>query len=1426
MLRVLSLLFVLCGSGSLFATFSYQCAPGGLVDINPVSQILPLGGPYDRIAINLTTVPGTSFGLMYKMGTATQDVWGTGAPNPFGPATTSPFTQNRINGGQGFRYEANAGAALGSVETIPIILRDGPGFNTLAEAIQITITNIITPIITGQPIQNPQVNPGGVAQLTVTASIPTPPTTGTLTYQWYTGLTPNTSNPVSGATSATFTWNVPGGQALGQYFYWCLVTLVGNGFKASDTGTITVTNQTASVQDMNAQTSSPTNATSVSWLLNFNAAGPVVGGLTASNFSLIKTGSISGESITSVVSALGGTTPYNVWTITANTGSGDGTIRLRLANATGATIGISGLPFDGGIVTIDKTRPTVSSIARQSTNPTGAASVSYLVTFSESVGTVAANNFTFNLSGVSGASVTGVTGSGATRTVTVNTGSGSGTLRLDLNANLGNIQDAATNGMNTPFSGGESYTIDKAAPTVSSIVRVGSSPTNAASVQFTVTFSESVTGVATGNFTLNAPGLTGASVSSVSAGPGTTRTVTVSTGTGSGSLRLDLLSVTPAITDGVGNTLSATFNTGEVYTVDKAAPTVSSIVRVGATPTSAASVQFTVTFSESVTGVAAGNFSLAVSGVSGASVTSVSGSAAVYTVTVNTGTGDGTLQLDLSSTTPAITDSATNALTATFSGGQVYTIDKSAPTVSSITLVGASPTSAASVQFTVTFSESVTGAVAGNFSLTTSGVTGTSITSVSAGPGTTRTVTVNTGSGDGTIQLDLSSTTPAIADAAGNNLSATFNTGASYTLDRTGPSVSIGAPSVSSTVTGPVDYTVTYTDPNFASSTLASGNITPNLTGTVAVSSIVISGTGSTRTVTLSGISGDGTLGISIAAGTATDTVGNSSPAAGPSATFSVTSAPSVTSVAPSAGPIAGGQTVTLTGTNFSGATSVTFNGAPATGLSGITATSITCVTPGGTAGPASVIVTTPSGSNLANSLYTYQAAPTVTNVAPPSGPLAGGTSITITGTNLLGATGVTVGGTAATTVVVLSATSITCVTPLGTLGAASVLVTTASGTNGANTLFTYVAAPTLTNVAPAIGLIGGGTNVTLTGTDFTGATGVTFDGSPATAVVAVSDTSITCTTPSHAAGAVSVVVTAPGGDNAANTLFTYVTTIAPDMAVTRGVTPVADGALSDPLGNISFGAVQTVTYTITNNGNFALTLNGAPDLVAINNLVNATPVSVTVQPGTTIGLGLTTTFTITYTVTTAAAFSFDVSIDNDDTAHNPYNWTVTGTGVAAPEIDVARGVTPVANNGTDTVGNADIGAATTYTYLISNTGTVALNITNPITISGLANCTATVTTSPPATVASMASNTFVITVTPTAAGAFGFTVSIVNDDSDENPYAYTVAGTAVVSAGNGGKDDKDDEKCSTSENGTSLLMLAGVLATMAAAIRTRRRRA
>ncbi|MDA1017790.1 MAG: hypothetical protein O3A00_25450, partial [Planctomycetota bacterium] len=447
----------------------------------------------------------------------------------------------------------------------------------------------------------------------------------------------------------------------------------------------------------------------------------------------------------------------------------------------------------GAAYTIDKTLPTVASIVSANSNPTNAASVDFTVTFSESVTGVGTGDFVVDQTGVTGASVTGISGSGTTYTVTVGTGSNSGTLSIDFDADAnGGATDGVGNVTTADFTTGEAYTIDKTLPTVASIIRVDANPTNAASVNFTVTFSESVTGVGTGDFVVDQSGVTGASVTGIS-GSGATYTLTVATGSNDGTLSIDFdADADGGATDGVGIVSTADFTTGEDYTIDKTLPSVASIVRADANPTNAASVDFTVTFSEAVTGAGTGDFVVDQSGVTGASVTGISGSGTTYTVTVNTGSNDGTLSIDFDADADGgVTDTATNVSTADFTVGASYTIDKTLPTVVSIVRADASPTNSASVNFTVTFSESVTGVGTGDFVIDQSGVTGASVTGVS-GSGTTYTVTVNSGSNDGTLSIDFDAdATGGASDTAGNVTTADFTVGETYTIDKTIPTADI-----------------------------------------------------------------------------------------------------------------------------------------------------------------------------------------------------------------------------------------------------------------------------------------------------------------------------------------------------------------------------------------------------------------------------------------------------------------------------------------------------------------------------------------------------------------------------------------------------------------------------------------------------------
>lgn len=165
--------------------------------------------------------------------------------------------------------------------------------------------------------------------------------------------------------------------------------------------------------------------------------------------------------------------------------------------------------------------------------------------------------------------------------------------------------------------------------------------------------------------------------------------------------------------------------------------------------------------------------------------------------------------------------------------------------------------------------------------------------------------------------------------------------------------------------------------------------------------------------------------------------------------------------------------------------------------------------------------------------------APTLLSLSPTSGTTTGGTTVTLSGTNLTGTTGVTFDGTSAT-INSTSATSVSCTTPAHGAGTVDVVVTTPIASATLSSSYTYVIpAPNLSSLDVSSGSINGGTVVTLSGTNFMGATGVTFDGSTAS-LVSTSATSVTCIAPAHGAGAVDVSITTPGGTSTLSSGYTY----------------------------------------------------------------------------------------------------------------------------------------------------------------------------------------------------------------------------------------------------------------------------------------------
>ena len=182
--------------------------------------------------------------------------------------------------------------------------------------------------------------------------------------------------------------------------------------------------------------------------------------------------------------------------------------------------------------------------------------------------------------------------------------------------------------------------------------------------------------------------------------------------------------------------------------------------------------------------------------------------------------------------------------------------------------------------------------------------------------------------------------------------------------------------------------------------------------------------------------------------------------------------------------------------------------------------------------------MTNPAGptSITVSDKYTFAAPPTVAAVGPTSGSTLGGYSVVITGTNLSTATAVSFGAPASAASPSTRRLQITATAPAGSLGTVDVTITTAGGTSatGSSDQFTYVAAPSVSAVSPAAGPIAGGYSVVITGGNFTGASAVSFGGTPASSFTFNSDTQITATDPAEAAGTVDVIVTTFGGGSSA----------------------------------------------------------------------------------------------------------------------------------------------------------------------------------------------------------------------------------------------------------------------------------------------------
>jgi hypothetical protein len=488
-------------------------------------------------------------------------------------------------------------------------------------------------------------------------------------------------------------------------------------------------------------------------------------------------------------------------------------------------------------------------------DPTNTTPINFTVTFSEAVTGFATGDVA--LSGSAGATTAIVTGSGATYNVAVSGMTGSGSVIASVPAAVAQNATLEDNAASTSVDNNIAY--DLVGPTVTIDQAVAQvDPATAAPINFTVVFSEVTANFGTGDVTIT--GTAGGTKTAVVTGTGTTYNVAVSGMTTSGSV---IATVAAGVaTDEAGNANTASTSTDNTVTwTDATSPSVT-INQAGSQPdpTGSSPINFTVVFSEPVSNFVTGD--VTITGTSGGAKTgTVSGSGTTYNVAVTGMTTTGTVVASIGA--GVATDAAANPNTASTSTDNTVTWTPGGPTVTINQAVGqADPTFTSPINFTVVFSAIVTGFATGDVAL--SGTAGAT-TAVVTGSGTTYNVAVSGMTTNGTVIASIpadvainAGSQPNVASTSTDN-TVTWSPGPSVTINQ-----AVGQPDP--TGTSPINFTVVF---SAAVTGFATGDVA--LTGTAGATTAIVTGSGTTYNVAVSGMTVAGTVIATVPAGVAVD---------------------------------------------------------------------------------------------------------------------------------------------------------------------------------------------------------------------------------------------------------------------------------------------------------------------------------------------------------------------------------------------------------------------------------------------------------------------------------------------------------------------------------------------------------------------------
>lgn len=639
----------------------------------------------------------------------------------------------------------------------------------------------------------------------------------------------------------------------------------------------------------------------------------------------------------------------------------------------------------------------------------------------------------------------------------------------------------------------------------------------------------------------------------------------------------------------------------------------------------------------------------------------------------------------------------------------------------STTITATTPTGTAGTATVTVMVSGHSGTLASGFTyLAPPTVTGVSPNSGSTAGGTAVTITGTNFASGATVTFGTAAATNVVV-ASSTSITATTPAGTTGAVTVT-VTVSGHSGSLTSGFTYFLVPTVTGVSPNTGSTaggtavTITGTNFASGATvtfGSTAATSVVVSNSTTITAITPAGTAGAVTVAVTVSSHSGSLASG-----------FTYFANPTVTGVSPNTGSTLGGTAVTITGTNFASGATVTFGSTAATNVVVASSTSITATTPAGAVGAVTVTVTVNGHSGSLATGFTYVATPTVTGVSPNTGTTAGGTAITITGTNFVSGATVIFGTASATSVVVSSSTTMTAVAPAGTAGAVTITVTVSGQSGSLASGFTYFATPTVTGVSPNSGATGGGTPVTITGTNFASGATVTFGTAAATSIVVSSSTTITAVTPAGTAGAVTVTVTVGGHSGSLASGFTYaaipgVTSVSPNTGVTAGGTAVTITGTNFVSGaTVTFGSTAatnvvvsssttitattpagtagTVTVTVTVSGHSGSLASGFT-YFAVPSVTGVSPNTGSTDGGTAVTItGTNFASGATVTFGTASATSVVVSSSTTVTAITPPE------SVGAVTVTVTSG----GHSGSLANGFTYAAPATTITYVQGNYAT------------------------------------------------------------------------------------------------------------------------